>query len=202
MERGENQTPQGQTAQVLVEFLEVAITAVVFLKGVYPSGAFERSRYMNMVVQRACHPQLRYYLHSTVSGLFPFLQKGMVERVAVIFFNAENIPLEKFVFKLSVNQTYGAAVDEVDLEFSLRSFLIKLSISESLTKEIPADSRWEITAYFRSLPETGTAKDIWIPTDTKPWQQPPLITPIKSMSSEPLCLQLYLEHPSLSESML
>jgi len=28
----------GQIARVLVEFLEVAITAVVFLKGVYPSG--------------------------------------------------------------------------------------------------------------------------------------------------------------------
>ncbi|KAK7243903.1 hypothetical protein RIF29_38716 [Crotalaria pallida] len=64
--------------------------------------------------------------------------------------------------------------------------------------------RWEITAYFRSLPETGSSEEanLWIPTDTKQWQQPPLITPIKSMSSEPLCLQLYLEHPSLSESML
>lgn len=28
----------GQTARVLIEFLEVAITAIVFLKGVYPSG--------------------------------------------------------------------------------------------------------------------------------------------------------------------
>lgn len=28
----------GETAQILVEFLEVAITSVVFLKGVYPSG--------------------------------------------------------------------------------------------------------------------------------------------------------------------
>ncbi|XP_057451135.1 DNA polymerase zeta processivity subunit-like [Lotus japonicus] len=202
MERRENQTPQGQTAQVLVEFLEVAITAVVFLKGVYPSGAFERRRYMNLVVQRACHPQLRYYIHATVSGLLPFLQKGIVERVAVIFFNSGNVPLEKFVFKLAMNQSYGSAVEEVDLESSLRSFLIKLSISESLTKELPPDCRWEITAYFRSLPETGTNKeaDLWIPTDTKQWQQPPLITPIKSMSCEPLCLQLYLEHPCLPES--
>ena len=63
------------------------------------------------------------------------------------------------------------------------------------------DCRWEITGYFRSLPESCTSKDsaIWIPTDTKQWQQPPLITPIKSMSSEPLCVQLYLEHPNLNE---
>ncbi|XP_027341254.1 DNA polymerase zeta processivity subunit isoform X1 [Abrus precatorius] len=201
MEQRENQTPQGQTAKVLVEFMEVAITAVVFLKGIYPSGAFDRRRYMNVVVQRARHPQLRYYIHATVSGLLPFIQKGMVERVAVIFFNADNVPLEKFVFKVAMNQSYESVVEDVDLESSLRSFLIKLSISESLTRELPPDCRWEITAYFRSLPETDPSKEaeLWIPTDTKQWQQPPLITPIKSMSSEPLCLQLYLEHPSLSE---
>ncbi|KAH1210914.1 DNA polymerase zeta processivity subunit [Glycine max] len=169
-----------------------------------PQGAFERRRYMNVVVQTASHPQLRYYIHATVSGLLPFIQKGMVERVAVIFFNADNVPLEKFVFKLAMNQTYSSEVEEVDLEFSLRSFLIKLSNSESLSKGLPPDCWWEITGYFRSLPETGTSKeaDLWIPTDTKQWQQPPLITPIKSMSSEPLCLQLYLEHPCLSESLL
>ncbi|KAF7822573.1 DNA polymerase zeta processivity subunit isoform X1 [Senna tora] len=213
MERKENQSPQGQTARVLIEFLEVAITAVVFLKGVYPSGsfildvetgAFERRRYMNVVVQRARHPQLRYYIHAAVSGLLPFLQQGMVERVAVVFFKADYVPLEKFVFKLAVNQSYDSKVEEADLEVSLRSFLIKLSVSESLTKDLPQDCKWEITAYFRSLPQTGTSKDaeLWIPTDTKQWQQPPLITPIKSMSSDPLCLQLYLEHPSLSESLV
>lgn len=204
MERRVNQTPQAQTARVLVEFLEVAITAVVFLKGVYPSGAFERGRYMNVVVQRACHPQLRYYIHATVSGLLPFIQKGIVERVAVIFFNADNVPLEKFIFKLAMSLSYGSAVEEVDLESSLRSFLIKLSVSESLTKKLPQDCKWEITAYFKSIPEMGTSKeaDLWIPTDTNQWQQPPLITPIKSMSREPLCLQLYMEHPSFSESML
>ncbi|XP_073220356.1 DNA polymerase zeta processivity subunit isoform X3 [Cicer arietinum] len=137
MERRENQTPQGQIARVLVEFLEVAIASVVFLKGVYPSGAFERRRYMNVVVQRACHPQLRYYIHATISGLLPFIQKGMVERVAVIFFNANDVPLEKFVFMLGVNLSYGSTVEEVDLQFSLRSFLSKLSISESLTKKLP-----------------------------------------------------------------
>ncbi|KAF9667020.1 hypothetical protein SADUNF_Sadunf16G0289400 [Salix dunnii] len=188
-------------SRILVEFLEVAITSVVFLKGVYPSDAFERRRYMNVVVQRARHPQLRDYIHSAVSGLLPFIEKGLVERVAVIFFNTDNIPLERFIFKLATDQSCGSKVEEGDLEFSLRSFLVKLSVSESLTKVLPQDCRWEITAYFRSLPHVSTSKeaDLWIPTDTKQWQQPPLITPIKSMSSEPLSLQLYLEHPSLSE---
>ncbi|OMO65775.1 DNA-binding HORMA [Corchorus capsularis] len=201
MERKDNQSPQGQIARILVEFLEVAITSVVSLKGIYPSGAFERSRYMNVVVQKARHPQLREYIHSAVSGLLPFIQKGLVERVAVIFFNNDNIPVERFIFKLTVNQSFGSMVEEGDLEFSLRSFFIKLPVSQPLTKVLPRDCRWEITAYFRSLPEVSNSKDteLWIPTDTKQWQQPPLITPIKSMNSEPLGVQLYVEHPSLSE---
>ncbi|KAK4594928.1 hypothetical protein RGQ29_018600 [Quercus rubra] len=130
MDLKDNQSPQGETARILVEFLEVAITSIVFLKGVYPSGAFERRRYMNLVVQRARHPQLRDYIHSAVFGLLPFIQKGMVERAAVIFFNTDSIPVERFVFKLAVNLSYGSKVEEADLEFSLRSFLIKLSVSE------------------------------------------------------------------------
>ncbi|KAF1866474.1 hypothetical protein Lal_00017857 [Lupinus albus] len=64
-----------------------------------------------------------------------------------------------------------------------------------------SDGTWEITVYFRPFLEYGSGKgsDLWIPTDTTV-ATAPLITNIKSMSSEPLCLQLYLEHPSLSES--
>ncbi|KAE9585053.1 hypothetical protein Lalb_Chr25g0284921 [Lupinus albus] len=96
---------------------------------------------MNVVFQRVYHPQLslRHYIHATISGLLPFLQK--------------------------------------------------------------VDGTWEITVYFRPFLEYGSGKgsDLWIPTDTTV-ATAPLITNIKSMSSEPLCLQLYLEHPSLSES--
>ncbi|XP_057724302.1 DNA polymerase zeta processivity subunit isoform X2 [Arachis stenosperma] len=158
-------------------FFLLLLLLLLLLFGV-GKGAFERRRYMNVVVQRARHPQLRYYIHATVSGFLPFLQK------------------------LTVNQSYGSSVEGVDLQISLRSFLAKLSVSESLTKKLPPDCRWEITGNFQLLPETGTSKEanFWIPTDTKQWEQPPFITPIRSMSSDPLCLQFYIEHPSLSES--
>ncbi|ONI12002.1 hypothetical protein PRUPE_4G139100 [Prunus persica] len=132
----------GETARILVEFLKVAITSIVFLKGIYP-------------------PDVH------------FTNWGPVERVAVIFFNSDNIPVERFMFK-PLNQSYGSRMEEADLEFSLRSFFIKLPFSESLTRVLPQVCRWEITAYFRSLPQTSTSKDaeLWIPTDTQQWQQP------------------------------
>ncbi|XP_030553678.1 DNA polymerase zeta processivity subunit isoform X2 [Rhodamnia argentea] len=203
MDRRENRSPQGETARILVEFLEVAITSIVYLKGLYPSGAFERRRYLSLVVHRARHPQLRDYIHMAVSGLQPFIEKGLIERVAVVFFDTGNIPLERFILKFSVNQSCGSKVEDVELEFSLRSFLIKLSVSQPLTSALSQDCRWEIVAYFCTIPQAnvGNTAALWIPTDTKQWQQPPLITPIKSMSSEPLNVQLYLEHPSLSKTM-
>ncbi|XP_050223578.1 DNA polymerase zeta processivity subunit [Mercurialis annua] len=190
-----------ETAKILVEFLEVAITSIVYVKGIYPTAAFERRRYLNVVVQRAKHPELRDYIHSAVTSLLPFIPKGLVERVAVVFFNNDCVPVERFIFKLTVSQSNGLTVEESGLEFSLRSFLMKLSVSSPLTQVLPNGCRWEIISYFREIPEIGTSKDaeLWIPTDTKQWQQPPRITPVKSMSSEPLCLQLYVEHPSVSE---
>ncbi|KAI5571874.1 hypothetical protein POPTR_011G142501v4 [Populus trichocarpa] len=82
-------------------------------------------------------------------------------------------------------------------QLRVHQFLVTLSVSEGLAKVLPRDCRWEITAYESASKDA----ELWIPrfpTDTKQWQQPPLITPIKSMSSEPLSVQLYLEHPSLS----
>ncbi|CAL9119471.1 unnamed protein product [Musa acuminata var. zebrina] len=196
-----NTSPQGETARVLVEFLEVAVTSIVFLKGFYPSEAFERRRYMNVVVHRARHPQLSGYIHSVTAGLLPFVQKGLVERVNVIFYDNEHVPVEKFVFKIIVNQSYNSKVEENDLEFALRAFLVKLTVAEPLTKPLPSGSSWEVTAYFRALPQDSSNKEaqMWVPTDTKQWLQPPDITPIKSMNSEPLKVQLYLEHPNPSE---
>ncbi|KQJ99192.1 hypothetical protein BRADI_3g41651v3 [Brachypodium distachyon] len=193
-----------QIAQVVVEFLEVAVSCIVFLKGFYPARAFERRRYMNVVVQKAVHPQLVGYIHSVTTGLLPFIQKGLVERVVVIFYDKEHMPIEKFVFKLAVNQSFGSKLEESSLEFALRAFLIKLTVSEPLTTPLPSDSSWEITAYFRSLPGvSGKDKEdtaqLWIPTDTKLWMQPPQITPIKSMGCDPLKMQLYLEQPSATE---
>ena len=51
----------------------------------------------------------------------------------MIFFNSDYVPVERFIFKLRVNQN----VEEGSLEFSLRSFLMKLSVSAPLTKLLP-----------------------------------------------------------------
>lgn len=196
-----NLSPQEETARILIEFLEVAISTILNLKQFYPPAAFERRRYMNVVVHKARHPQLASYIHSVTSALFSHIHKGLVERVVVIFYDKDQVPIERFVFKINVNQTYRSDVDQNELEFALRAFLVKLTVAEPITKMLPPGCNWEITAYFRSLPQESSSKEpqLWIPTDTKQWMQPPDINPIKSLRSEPLNIQLYIEHPSRTE---
>lgn len=57
--------------------------------------------------------------------------------MAVIFFNSDNVQLERFIFKLTVNQSYESKVENSDQGFALRAFLIKLSVFEPLTKVLP-----------------------------------------------------------------
>lgn len=59
----------------------------------------------------------------------------------VIFYDNEHVPVEKFVFKIIVNQSYNSKVEENDLEFALRAFLIKLTVAEPLTKPLPSGTQ-------------------------------------------------------------
>jgi mitotic spindle assembly checkpoint protein MAD2B len=59
-----------------------------------------------------------------------------------------------------------------------------------------ADCSWELIAYVTNLSRDTIKKEqFWIPSEHKGWQQPFTITPIKSMQSELLDMQLYVEHP-------
>lgn len=60
-----------------------------------------------------------------------------MERVTVIFYDSQQVPMEKFVFKLSMNLSDPSMVNEENVEFAFKSFLVKLSVSEPLTKTLP-----------------------------------------------------------------
>jgi len=54
-----------------------------------------------------------------------------------VFFSEDNVPVERFIFKITIKPSCAALVEEGQLEFALRSFLIKLSVSKSLVKPLP-----------------------------------------------------------------
>jgi mitotic spindle assembly checkpoint protein MAD2B len=115
---------------------------------------FERRRHFNVPVQWARHPDLREYIHSAVASLQPWIQQvrllslvldlvlevvlierwarfqGAVEKIAVLFVDGNQVPVEKVMFKLRLKQMPGAAAGHI--EFALRGFLLKLCVSPPL----------------------------------------------------------------------
>ena len=69
----------------------------------------------------------------------------------MVFLDDDALPIERFVFKLNVNQSYSSKVQQADLEFSLRSFLIKLPLSEPLTKVLPPSKYDSLCSFFLIL---------------------------------------------------
>ena len=59
-----------------------------------------------------------------------------------------------------------------------------------------AETSWEIVMFSKKLPGDADGRGhMWVPAEAKFWDQPPMITPIKSMTCKPLDVQLYIEHP-------
>ncbi|KAH7428778.1 hypothetical protein KP509_09G016900 [Ceratopteris richardii] len=187
-----------EITSLLAEFLEVAITLVLSVRGIYPPEVFERRRYLNVPVQWARHPELREYINSAVTSAMPWIQKRIVEKLAVVILDKSNMPLEKFTFQLQVHQEHSGNFTRTEIEYALRAFFLKLSVAQPYLEPLPPETSWEIVIFSKELPGDAEGKGhFWVPAEAKLWDQPPVITPIKSMSSKPLNVQLFIEHPSM-----
>ncbi|KAI5055428.1 hypothetical protein GOP47_0028949 [Adiantum capillus-veneris] len=198
MDRNKQRPHADEVASLLAEFLEVAITLVLSVRGLYPPEVFERRRYLNVPVPCARHPELREYINSAVTSAIPWIQKGIVEKLAVVIVDKSNTPLEKFTFQVQVHQESNGQFMKTETEYALRAFFLKLSVSQPFLEPLPPEISWEIVIFSKELPGDAEGKGhFWVPAETKLWDQPPVITPIKSMSSKPLNVQLFIEHPSV-----
>ncbi|MCO5610722.1 hypothetical protein L7F22_064963 [Adiantum nelumboides] len=91
-----------ETMSLLAKFLEVAITLVLSIQGLYPSKIFERRRYLNVPVPCGRHPKLSKYINFAMTSAMPWIQKGIVEKLALVIVDKSNMPLEKFTSQLQV----------------------------------------------------------------------------------------------------
>ncbi|XP_045155213.1 mitotic spindle assembly checkpoint protein MAD2B isoform X1 [Echinops telfairi] len=88
-------------ADVLCEFLEVAVHLILYVREVYPVGIFQKRKKYNVPVQMSCHPELNRYIQDTLHCVKPLLEKNDVEKVVVVILDKEHRPVEKFVFEIT-----------------------------------------------------------------------------------------------------
>ncbi|MBZ3885845.1 Mitotic spindle assembly checkpoint protein MAD2B [Sciurus carolinensis] len=84
-------------ADVLCEFLEVAMHLILYVREVYPVGIFQKRKKYNM----SCHPELNQCIQDTMHCAKPLLEKNDMEKVVVVILDKEHRPVEKFVFEIT-----------------------------------------------------------------------------------------------------
>ncbi|QRV97321.1 mitotic spindle assembly checkpoint protein MAD2B [Ceratobasidium sp. AG-Ba] len=142
-----------QTVKEIVEFLEVAIHTILFIRGVYPPDLFVRRRKWDAPVYQSRHPALNEYIAGAVSAVKDELLMGSVERMIVVIKDRNDVALERFIFSLKVvvepapiemnrwdkDTVIKDALPLLSLPQHFRSFLVKLSLVEGQLGDLPQD---------------------------------------------------------------
>ena len=93
-------------SDILIEFLEVAVHNVLYVRNIYPSSIFVRRKKYGVPVQMSTHPYLNEYITECLKTIRDLLQKNEVRKVTVTFFNESQRAIERFVFDiLDLNKT-------------------------------------------------------------------------------------------------
>ncbi|WAR15403.1 MD2L2-like protein [Mya arenaria] len=127
------------SCDIFAEFLEVSIHCILYNRGIYPSGVFERRKKYNVPVQMCLHPDVVSYITKVTESVKVMVANGDVSMVTIVVLDPDNTPLERFV-----NDQYL-----FQLEDALRAFLLKLNVADSLLKALPEDCSWVVHVHTR-----------------------------------------------------
>ncbi|KAK4574523.1 hypothetical protein LTR86_001364 [Recurvomyces mirabilis] len=83
------------------DFLTVAIHTILYERNIYPQTSFLSARKYNFAVRQSRHPKVCKWINDAVAAVEAELLKGSVERVAVVIYNKDLKPTERFLFDVS-----------------------------------------------------------------------------------------------------
>uniref|UniRef100_A0A8C2QNV6 MAD2 mitotic arrest deficient-like 2 n=1 Tax=Cricetulus griseus TaxID=10029 RepID=A0A8C2QNV6_CRIGR len=170
-----NRGSSAVVADVLSEFLEVAVHLILYVREVYPVGIFQKRKKYNVPVQMSCHPELNQYIQDTLHCVKPLLEKNDVEKVMVVILDKEHRPVEKFVFEITQPPLLSISIPSAGCTFT-----VLVHTREAAT---------------RNMEKIQVIKDFpWILADEQDvHMHDPRLIPLKTMTSDILKMQLYVE---------
>ncbi|KAK0060737.1 mitotic spindle assembly checkpoint protein MAD2B [Biomphalaria pfeifferi] len=199
---------------ILVEFIEVSIHCILYNRNLYPQGVFEKRNKYNVPVQMCQHPEVRSYVNSIIESLALLLSEGRVDKISVVILKEETgEPLEKFVIEVREIRDKWRDKDPnlLQTERALRSFLLKLNVSDALLKPPTTGTTWTIhvdttEAIFEAVELQLIEKDFaWIEAEEKQASiENATLVPLRSNTSDAFRMQLYVEErkAELSETLI
>uniref|UniRef100_A0A8C6LDH1 Mitotic spindle assembly checkpoint protein MAD2B n=1 Tax=Nothobranchius furzeri TaxID=105023 RepID=A0A8C6LDH1_NOTFU len=201
-------------ADILCEFLEVAIHLILYVREVYPSGIFQKKKKYNVPVQMSCHPGLNQYIQDTLHCIKPLIEKNDAEKVVVVIMDKEHHPVERFVFEISqppvvsirhtedisIFLNHSAETLLSHVEQLLRAFILKISVCDAVLNNNPPGCSFTVLVHTReaatrNMEKVQVIKDFpWIVADEQEVQmKESRLIPLKSMTSDIVKMQLYVE---------
>ncbi|KAH1175876.1 hypothetical protein KIL84_022401 [Mauremys mutica] len=138
-------------ADVLSEFLEVAVHLILYVREVYPIGIFQKRKKYNVPVQMSCHPELNQYIQDTLHCVKPLLEKNDVEKVVVVILDKEHHPVERFVFEITQPPLLSISSDSLlsHVEQLLRAFILKISVCDAVLDNNPPGCTFTVLVHTR-----------------------------------------------------
>uniref|UniRef100_A0A8C9RFU0 Mitotic spindle assembly checkpoint protein MAD2B n=1 Tax=Scleropages formosus TaxID=113540 RepID=A0A8C9RFU0_SCLFO len=198
-------------ADILCEFLEVAIHLILYVREVYPSGIFQKRKKYNVPVQMSCHPELNRYIQDTLHCVKPLIEKNDVEKVVVVIMDKDHHPVERFVFEISQPPLLSIRFVSMILNFYsdtllshveqlLRAVILKISVCDAVLDNNPPGCTFTVLVHTReaatrNMEKIQVIKDFpWIVADEQEvHMREPRLIPLKTMTSDIVKMQLYVE---------
>jgi len=168
--------------RTFTSFLTVAIHTILYERNIYPSTSFLSARKYNFSVRQSRHPRVCQWITDAVSAVETELLKGAAEKIAVVIYDPQDKPLERFMFDVSHFPVVPASehltplerrddkgekvtvLPMIDLEEQMRATMARLSDCGSVLRPVPEGCTFTVVVELKeeSEPPIGHPQ-AWIP---------------------------------------
>lgn len=173
------------------DFLVVAIHTILYERAIYPPSTFISTRKYNFPVRQNRHPKVCKWIMDAVAAVEAEMQKGTVNRVAVVIFSPDAKPLERFMFDVSsfpevpVEEAFtefeegddgvegstdghkgkGFRINIVDVEEQLRATMRKLACCGGRLRPLPEGCSYTVVVELKEKadPPIGVSLEFVLP---------------------------------------
>lgn len=171
-----------QTVRGIIEFIEVAVHTILYVRQVYPADLFVRRKKYDTPVFQSRHPALNDYISGAVKAIGEELVRGNVDKVIVVIKDKDQLALERFVFSTDTMIQVEAFDKDTSVEDAMsphtlgqyfRSFLVKLNFVESQLGQmyLGDDASFAILLELKDskkpTPKNDKEPAPWIPADAQ-----------------------------------
>lgn len=203
--------PSSAASDILSEFVHVMLHGILFTREIYPQGAFERRKMYGVPVQICSHPGVASYIDGVVEMVHRMLDAGTVHQVVVRLTDTDMKPMETFTLEIGrcAKGISSASYDDLFLlQQNLRATLLKLYVCNGLLQTLPCECTWTVEVHTRrstslEIDDKYKVNDMmWVMEDNSSSSDDvdSKIIPLKSISTDILTMQLYVQELNASSA--